>query len=163
MNYIATYEGNGSPQDPYVKAAIGFLELGDPLAAWDELEQIPAEYRAESIVLVMRYEIYMALEKWDEAVEIARYLVKAVPDEPLLFVNLGMAEVKKTGYEAGEGILREALVTFPDHPNLIYNLACYCAQVGKIEEAKQLLAKAIELDPVFKEPSLEDEDLKAIW
>ena len=73
------------------------------------------------------------------------------------------AEVKKSGYEVAEGILREALVTFPDHPNIHYNLACYSARLGKIEEAKRLLAIAIELDPIFKEPSLEDEDLKAIW
>jgi len=163
MDYIAQYEGDGSPHDPFVKAAIGFLELGDPYAAWDELEQIPAEYRAESIVLVMRYEVYMALERWEEAVEIAQHLVKTDASEPMLFINLAMAEVKKSGYGVAEGILREALVTFPDHPNIHYNLACYSARLGKIEEAKRLLAIAIELDPIFKEPSLEDEDLKAIW
>ena len=123
MESIIQYEGSGSPSDPFVKAAIGFLELGDPLAAWDELEQIPAENRAEHVVLVIRHEIYMALERWNEAVEIAQHLVQADPDEPMLFVNLAMAEVKKSGYGVAEGILRDALVTFPDHPNINYNLA----------------------------------------
>jgi predicted Zn-dependent protease len=163
METIIQYEGSGSPSDPFVKAAIGFLELGDPYAAWDELEQIPAEYRAESIVLVMRYEVYMALERWDEAVEIAQHLVKTDPSEPMLFVNLAMAEVKKSGYGVAEGILREALKAFPHHPNINYNLACYSAQLGKVEEAKRLLAIAIELDPIFREASLEDEDLVGIW
>lgn len=163
MQYIIGYDGCGSPSDPFVKAAIGFLELGDPHSAWDELEQIPAENRAESVVLIMRYEIYMALERWDEAVEIARHLVKTDPDEPMLFINLAMAEVKKSGYKVAEGILRDALATFPDHPNINYNLGCYSARLGKIEEARRLVAIAIELDPIFKEPSLEDDDLKGIW
>jgi hypothetical protein len=59
--------------------------------------------------------------------------------------------------------MRDALATFPDHPNINYNLGCYSARLGKIEEARRLVAIAIELDPIFKEPSLEDEDLKTIW
>ena len=71
--------------------------------------------------------------------------------------------MKKSGCGVAEGTLREAIVTFHDHHNINYNLACCSAQLGKIEEAKRLLAIAIELGQIFKEPSLEDEDLKLIW
>ena len=37
-----------------LRAALGFLELGDPDSAWEELEQIPAEDRAHPVVLRMR-------------------------------------------------------------------------------------------------------------
>jgi hypothetical protein len=32
-----------------------------------------------------------------------------------------------------------------------------------LDEAKEKLAKAIEMEPAFKKAALEDEDLKAIW
>jgi len=138
-------------------------ELGDPHAAWGELERVPAECQDETIVLLVRHEIYMELEQWDEAAEIAQFLIQKVPDEPFHYINLAMAEVKRSGFQTAENILQQALKAFPDHPNINYNLACYSAQLGKIEEAKRLLAIAIELDPIFRELALEDEDLKPIW
>jgi hypothetical protein len=32
-----------------------------------------------------------------------------------------------------------------------------------LDEAREKLAKAISMEPAFKEAALEDEDLKAIW
>jgi len=32
-----------------------------------------------------------------------------------------------------------------------------------LDEAREKLAKAISMEPAFKETALEDEDLKAIW
>lgn len=46
---------------------------------------------------------------------------------------------------------------------IIYNLSCYLAKQDRMEEAKELLGKAIELDPTFKEVALEDEDLAGLW
>jgi hypothetical protein len=43
------------------------------------------------------------------------------------------------------------------------NLACYSAQLGRVEDVRVPLARAIELNPVFKELSLQDEDLAEIW
>ena len=44
-----------------------------------------------------------------------------------------------------------------------YSILTQAAQLGRIDDAKALLATAIELDPVFKEMALEDEDLAGIW
>jgi hypothetical protein len=46
-----------------------------------------------------------------------------------------------------------------------YNLACYCAQTGRLSEAMAWLQKAIEIsgERDVRAQALEDPDLKPIW
>jgi hypothetical protein len=44
-----------------------------------------------------------------------------------------------------------------------YNLACYCCQLGEIENAKKYLQKAFEIDSTWRLQALDDEDLKPLW
>ena len=146
-----------------LSAALGFLELGDPDSAWEELELIPAEDRARPMVLRMRVEIYIAKERWMEMAEIARHLTEIQPEEPAHWVNRAWAERRHVGFEIAEQTLLKALEGFPDESIIHYNLACYVCCQGRIEEAKERLAKAIELDPQFRALALEDEDLEGVW
>ena len=52
-----------------IRASQGFLELGDPDSAWEELELIPAEERAHPVVLRMRVYIYREKARWMEMAE----------------------------------------------------------------------------------------------
>ena len=54
-----------------LRAAQGFLELGDPDSAWEELESIPAEDRAHPVALRLRVCIYREKKKWMEMAEIS--------------------------------------------------------------------------------------------
>ena len=67
------------------------------------------------------------------------------------------------GLQTAEETLLLARELFPKEPLVHYNLACYAAQLGRIDDAKALLATALTLDPVFKEMALEDEDLAGVW
>jgi len=146
-----------------LRAAQGYLELGDPDSAWEELELIPAEDRAHPIVLRMRGYIYRDKGKWMEMAEIARHLTQIETQEPEHWTNRAWAERRHIGLKTAEETLRLARELFPKEPLIHYNLACYAAQLGRIDDAKALLAAAIKLDPVFKEMALEDEDLAGIW
>lgn len=146
-----------------LRSALGFLELGDPDAAWDELESIPAEERAHPVVLRMRVRIYRAKGRWMEMAEIARHLTEIEPGQPAHWTDRAWAERRHQGVTVAEKTLLEALTQFPNEGIIYYNLACYSAVDGRTDEAKSLLGKAIELDPVFKALALEDEDLKGIW
>ena len=146
-----------------LRAAQGFLELGDPDSAWEELELIAAEDRAHPVVLRMRVYIYRDKGKWMEMAEIARHLTQINPQESEHWTNMAWAERRHLGVPVAEKTLLLALELFPKEPLIHYNLACYAAQLGKLDNAKALLAAAITLDPVFKEMALEDEDLAGIW
>jgi tetratricopeptide (TPR) repeat protein len=146
-----------------LRAAQGFLELGDPDSAWDELESIPAEERAHPIALRFRVYIYRDKGKWMEMAEISRHLTEVEPDQPEHWVDRAWAERHHQGIPVARKTLLHALKRFPNEGILYYNLACYSAVDGRTAEAKSLLSKAIELDPEFKQLALEDEDLRGIW
>jgi len=146
-----------------LRAAQGFIELGDPDSAWEELEGIPAEDRAHPVALRLRVYIYRDKGKWMEMAEIARHLTEIEPQQPEHWTNRAWAERRHQGIPVAEKTLLHALAQFPNEGILYYNLACYSAVDGRTLEAKSLLSKAIELDPAFKQLALEDEDLKGIW
>ena len=146
-----------------LRAAQGFLELGDPDSAWEELELIPAEDRAHPIVLRLRVYIYREKKKWMEMAEISRHLTEIEPEQAEHWTNRAWAERRHQGIPVAEKTLLNALKHFPNEGLLYYNLACYSAVDGRTLEAKSLLSKAIELDPSFKEMALEDEDLAGLW
>ena len=52
------------------------------------------------------------------------------------------------------------------HPKvamIAFNLACYASVTGRMEEAKERLQHAIELDKGIRGLALDDEDLKPLW
>jgi len=146
-----------------LRAAQGFLELGDPDSAWEELESIPAEDRAHPIALRLRVYIYREKMKWMEMAEISRHLTEIEPEQSEHWTNRAWAEQRHLGLEAAEETLLRARDSFPADPLIHYNLACYAAKLGRVDEAKIRLGKAIELAPHFKELALEDEDLQGVW
>jgi tetratricopeptide (TPR) repeat protein len=50
----------------------------------------------------------------------------------------------------------------PDHPALLYNLACYEALADRRDDALEHLARAVELSPRFREYAEADDDFAAL-
>jgi hypothetical protein len=46
---------------------------------------------------------------------------------------------------------------------IAFNLACYASVTGRMEEAKERLRHAIELDKDIRKLAIDDEDLKPLW
>ena len=44
-----------------------------------------------------------------------------------------------------------------------FNLACYAAQLGNLDEAKEHLARAIDLDRGIRMMVLDEPDLEPLW
>jgi tetratricopeptide (TPR) repeat protein len=59
-------------------------------------------------------------------------------------------------------IVEEALVQYPDHPSVLYNLACYRALANDLEAASEALLRSFDLDPRAREWAREDSDLDAL-
>ena len=55
--------------------------------------------------------------------------------------------------------LEAGLAEKPEHPPLIYHLACINARAGRLDVARGYLDRALELDPDLKKWADEDEDL----
>jgi hypothetical protein len=74
-----------------LQAAQGWVELGNPGAASEELEEISPDRRAHPQVLQVRREVYAAAGRWDAALDIARALVKLTPDDPVGWIHQSYA------------------------------------------------------------------------
>jgi len=93
----------------------------------------------------VRCDIYTAVMKWPEVVAVAETLVKLVPDKPCGWVRRSYAlhGLKRT--QQAFDLLLPAARKFPEIPMIPYNLACYCAQLGKLEEARRWLHQSYEI------------------
>jgi hypothetical protein len=64
-------------------------------------------------------------------------------------------------------LLLPALDRFPKEPTIPYNLACYACVLGRVEEARRLLERAITISGVHgdqvKLQALDDPDLNGLW
>ena len=111
-------------------AAQGFLELGLPMDANNEIEAIDPEVRHLPEVLAVRVGIYRALMKWELMQVVAKQLVIHDPDEPQWTVSWAYATRRAESIEQARIILVNAIERMPDVAIFHYDLACYICQFG---------------------------------
>ena len=150
------------PQDLFcLRAAEGWLELGNPVEALAELEGLTPSSLEQPEVLHMRWQVLAAARRWEEALETAAKLVHVAPEVPLGWVNrsFSLHELKRTA-EARDNLLR-VVEKFAKDPIIRYNLACYECQLGRLEEAKTWFQKACDVGvpDKLREMALLDTDL----
>ena len=142
-----------------LNAAVGYLNLGMPQDAWNELEDIEAKDRARPEVLKVRVEVCRALESWEMMAEVSNHLRKIEPDEVGHALDQAHAARRfKSEAEAAE-ILSLALRRYYDDALVRYNLACYWCVMGRVEEAREMLGTACRRDESLRELAETDEDL----
>jgi hypothetical protein len=144
-------------------AAQGYLELGLPLDANEEIESMDADVRHLPAVLAVRVGIYRALEAWPLMQVVARQLALYDPNEPDWTVAWAYATRRADSLDAARLILVNAVERLPGVAVFQFNLACYEAQLGDIVSAKAHLQRAIELRGDLRLRALEDEDLEPLW
>jgi predicted Zn-dependent protease len=153
------------PNYHYLNAAQGWLELGDCQSALDELEFIDPVMQSHPDVLSVRCDIYTAAMKWPAAVAVAWTLVNLMPDKPTGWVRRSFAlhGLKRT--QQAFDLLLPAAQKFPEIPTIPYNLACYCAQLGKLEEARRWLQQSYEIGNarILKAAARYDPDLAPLF
>lgn len=153
------------PDAHYLQAAEGWLELGNHLEAFQELECITPQLRAHPDVLKMRWDIYAKAKHWFAAMNVATGLVNMLPGDVSGWIHRSFAlhELKRTA-EARD-LLLPAVTKFPKNATIPYNLACYETQLGNLVEGRAWLEKAFTLDTTkeLKLNFLSDPDLEPLW
>ena len=147
----------------YLDAAEGWLGLGDLLSANDELEQITPELRTHPTVLAVKLEIHWTAKKWEACIEITNVLVRLEPynDHAWIGRSFALHELKRT--QEAFDLLLLAKDKFPKNCTIPYNLACYCAQLNRLEDAHDWLKKAMKIEErSVKRMAIHDPDLKPL-
>jgi lipopolysaccharide biosynthesis regulator YciM len=143
-------------------AASGFAELSLFQEAVQELEELPESSKELPPVLAVWLEVYQHWQKWSEAESVALRLLELQPEEESWPIALAYATRRARGLAFANEILLQAGEKFPNCGMIQFNLACYAAQLGHLDEARQRLSRAVELDEAFASLAKTDADLEAL-
>ena len=153
-----------SPLDQlHLNTAAGFLQIGEPMDAWHELEMITPLNRAKTEVLTVRLAACRALKMWELAEEVARTLIRREPQNVMHVVALAEVMGKREGPAAAAAVYEFAVERFPDFAPLRISLAVELVNAGQIEDAKRVVRMACELDPDLRLVVLDHPGLNGIW
>ncbi|MBI3853826.1 MAG: tetratricopeptide repeat protein [Verrucomicrobia bacterium] len=155
------------PDIHYLRAAIGWLELGNNVEARTELGKITMAQQNHPDVLEVRWLICAEEKSWGAALEAARLLVRRAPKRSSGWVHQAYAlrRAPDGGLHAAWEALLPAHEKFPKEMIIPYNLACYACQLNQFEEALTWLKRALRIGRKerIKEMALNDPDLQPLW
>lgn len=143
-------------------AAQGYIELDMPGEALRELDELSPEEQATMEVLQVRLFIHMRARHWREAMKVCDRLRANDPQQTTGFIHgafclheLGQTrEAKELLLRGPAALLREA--------TYYYNLGCYDAVLGNLEEAQHAIEISFKMDDKFREIAKYDPDLKEV-
>lgn len=164
MLYLGTRSHSHSAQTQRaLHAADGYLYLGMPGEALDELHIVPVPEQTDPSVLLARVRVLLHLKRWGEAEKLSGFGNNTHPDEEEFTVQRAFAlhQLDK-GDEAVE-VLLSAPEWIRRTGILHYNLACYEARLGDVSTARQCIRAAIQLNAAMKKNAKIDPDLQSLW
>ncbi len=139
-----------SPTDQlHLNATAGYLQLGDAMDAWHELELIAPLNRAQTKVLSVRLAVCRALKMWEVADDVARTLIKREPENIMHVVALAEVMGHREGPVAAAAVYEFAIDRFPDFALLLESPALELIKARQVEDANQFAAISCEPNPSF--------------
>ena len=155
------------PDTHHLSAAIGWLELGAPEDALEELDRISSPMQKHPDILELRWAICAQREDWQACLTIARGIRKEDSARPSGWVHQAYALRRGAdeGLEAAWNALLPAADLFPKNATVPYNLSCYACQMKKLDLARTWLMRAFKIGKKeeIKQMALEDPDLEPLW
>lgn len=152
------------PDLHYVNAACGWLELGNPAEARQELKAVTPANLHHPAVLEVWWDILAVEKEWESALSMARQIIIQAPSLPSGWINQSFTlhELRRTR-EALECLL-PVVESFPTVGTIPYNLACYACQLNEKDESLRWLKKAVSIDgrDQIKAMALHDPDLQPL-
>jgi uncharacterized protein HemY len=127
----------------HLRAAEGWIGLGDCAAANDELERISGASRAHPDVLQLRWRICVHADKWDDCLDIATVLTTATPKRLFGWIHRAHTLDKLGRTQEAKDLLVSVADKFESSSTIPFHLARYCCGLGQLDEAKHWLGKAL--------------------
>lgn len=124
--------------------------------------------RDQPEVLELLWQLHAELSEWEESLAAAERLVEIAPNESFGWIHraYSLRRAPGGGLEKAWNALRPAAAIFPEEKIIPYNLACYVAQMGLLDDAWGWLQRAMSVAGdvrTIKVMALADEDLKPLW
>jgi tetratricopeptide (TPR) repeat protein len=145
-----------------LRAACGYAELGMVRESMAELDEIECRYQRRPEVLQMRLHHLMREKRWGAALKISRELCRVAPDCGAGFLHAGFClhELGKT--KQAKDLLLKGPVALLKEPIYYYNMGCYDALLGNVDQARENLETSFKMDSTFRELAKKDPDLQSL-
>ncbi len=152
------------PECFHVSAAVGWLELGSPSEAREELKSLSIPHQEHPDALEVWWKIFAAEDDWPSALAWGEKLAALAPERASAWINLSFALHELGRTREAFDRLQGAAGQFPEDFVIPYNLACYQCQLGNEASAWSWLERAAQTaDPrLIRSMALEDPDLAAL-
>lgn len=154
------------PDTHHLSAAVGWVELGNAAEAEAELACVNPALRDHPGVLEVRWLVLAKREDWVEGLAIARQLVRTAPDlvSGWLHQAYALRRVPDGGLQQAWDALLPAFNLFPAEPTIPFNLSCYACQMGRLDDARVWLKRALKIGgrDHIKAMALADADLEPL-
>ena len=102
------------------------------------------------------------LGKYDQAIGCYDTVLKIKPDYTVCILNKGLALHYLGRFDLALSCYDKILEKTPDSPSALYHKACTKSLQSDIEQALELLEKAILLDPEYARKASQDKDFDAL-
>ena len=142
--------------------AEGYLALGMKREAAEALDEIASGEENALPALAMRAAVFHELADWPRAAEAATPLCERSPNDAGHWIQRAYAVRRARTLEEARVVLLEAMERHPEESIIRFNLACYEAQLGRLDEARAFLAQACRLNPNCAELAKTDPDLEPL-
>jgi hypothetical protein len=153
------------PDEHHLRSARGWLGLGNHLESNEELERIRPLHNAHPDVLELRCQIYAGFKNWELCFDIACALAPLVPERSMgwIYRSQALHELNRT-MEAFDLLLPVA-DRFSREWKIPFDLACYCARLRRITDARGWLERAFLLgdSKSLKRMVLDNPVLEPFW
>jgi hypothetical protein len=153
------------PNCHYLDAAVGWLELGNPAEALNELAHIDTAFYVEPQVLEVKWQVLARNERWDLSLPVAQAFCEACPGIAQSWLHQAVSLYRLNRTEDAWNLLLPMAKKFPKSWVIPYDLACYACQLEQLDEGRRWLRKACRLGEgqEIKSLALADPDLKTLW
>ena len=125
--------------------AQGWIGLGLNAEAEGALHQISPAQQEHPAVLETWWKIHFDRKEWVECLKCARGIFHQEPENVMGYILYCDATERLEGVQEAYDLLRPLADFVDDSVTLYYNLSCYASELGKLDEARDWLAKAFQL------------------
>jgi len=132
-----------APDSLHLRAAEGWIGLGDYATASEELELISETSRAHPEVFQLRWRIYAQANNWDACLEIATALTIMRAEGLFGWIHRATSLHRLGRTQEAKDLLVSVVNRFESNPTIPFHLARYCCALGQLDEALRWLETAV--------------------
>lgn len=145
-----------------LRRALGWLELGMPEDALEELKSLGAKERMRRQALEVKLFAEMKSGHWNAGADTGRLLCLREPKEARFFIHAAYCLHETGDTLAARNWLLTGPPTLIEDPLFHYNIACYHAVLGERRQARSHLRRAFSMNGALREMARRDRDLEGL-